>query len=162
MKKKLALLAGIVAAMAMAVAPAQASAWTVYDQDTYGFWDRTGSRVAAYGTANWARSPSWVHIRVNHSPLRVKQFHRGCLFVRVNYNKIIGSVSWPPSGTVGSTSDGWLRRCLAPGSILNLDGLGHPASAALVSTTVCIGFAPAWDPTIRRHDACQKVTAGYG
>ena len=153
-------LLGSVTAILFALAvPSQASAWTLQETDNWGFWDYTGARVWTQGTVKWYRDfPSG---KAYLQPAWAYQAKSGCTWVKVSFNYATGSVSWPPAGTPSSTSDGWLRRCMAAGRWLSFAGQTY-ASATLTSTTVCIAFSPSYAPNQRVYQACKKMYRGFG
>jgi len=128
--------------------------------DSWGFWDYTGSRVWTQGHADWYRS-SLVYASGTLNNAWVYQAYSGCLWLKVTWFTASGSVSWPPSGTVNRTTDGWLRRCQAPGTWFNFSGVNHPSSLTLYAVSVCVGYSPSYSPGLRKYEACTKKNAGF-
>jgi hypothetical protein len=123
-------------------APAANAAYTYIHTDYYNFYS-SNNAVHANGHVNWYKDPrsiiepaifrgeysGWVQLQV-----------AGCLYAKVTWYTVTGSVSWPPAGSVGSTSDGWYRRCGYAGAWIDLTGQAH-ASSTLLRTCLSVGFS---------------------
>lgn len=125
--------------------------------NSFVFWDATGSSVYVSGVMDWYQD-GWL-IPVYRAQIRTGSYvilnKPGCLFVNITWKELTGSVSWPPSASSGSTSDGWYAKCGNTGAYIWLNGIAR-ASHALWRANVCIGYAPT-NTVPRKFDACLGV-----
>lgn len=152
----------IMAALLMTVGVAAApSAQALSDRDHFQFWDWSGSRAWVQGDIDWSYGLRTSGIfRNTYSYIG----RAGCIWVRINWNFVNATVSWPPSGTVGSTSDGWMRKCYsgAGWTALTFNGVNYPASFTLLSATVMVGYSTLTNPGLRLYVSAKKMLAGFG
>jgi len=62
----------------------------------------------------------------------------GCIYAKVTWHTLTGSVTWPPIGSTATTSDGYWRSCRASGqsypSYLTLNGVNYASSKLYAMT----------------------------
>lgn len=134
-------------------------AYTYQHTDSFAFW--AGNKVYAQGSLDWYKD-GWLapvyrgQIRNDRGSYVTLQAN-GCLHIKVTWRKVSGSVSWPPSGTVSTTSDGWYVKCgAARSTYMWLGGIAH-ASHALFGATICTGYSYS-RADVRRFDACWRMS----
>lgn len=132
-----------------------------YDADSEGWWDYSGKHVYVKATVHWYKYNFGLRIKgVYARDSYVILNKQGCLWVRTSWNNVDVNVTWPPSGSANTVSDGYYRTCGEAGTYIWLDGINY-TSARLTSVTTCIGFSYYGTYELRRFDSCHKYMAGY-
>jgi hypothetical protein len=159
--------AALLLLLIVASLPGQASAaprsqanatYRYYHSDNFAFWDTSGSAVYTQGAVDWYSSGGIAPVlrgQLNRGSYVVLN-KPGCLWVKVTWNKITPDISWPPSVSGNSVSDGYYRGCGARGAYVLLNGVDH-ASRTLVGATICIGYSNNATYELRRFTSCKKV-----
>jgi hypothetical protein len=139
-------------------ATSASAAYTYSHTDTFAQWDSTGSRVYMKGGVNWYKD-GWltpVYRGEYRNPSYVILNTTGCLWVKVTWNTLTGTASWPPSASSNAVSDGYYRACGPRGTYVYLNGIAY-ASHALYGSKVCIGYSYYATYTLRRYDSCHSM-----
>ncbi len=117
----------------LAVAPPAQAAYTYWATDSFNFHS-SNSAVQAWGNLNWFKDPrGWYQPTIYRGQYDayVQLRTAGCLYAKVDIKHASGTVSWPPSGTSSTTSDGWYRRCGAAGTYISLVGVASASRESL-------------------------------
>jgi hypothetical protein len=145
-------------AAGLAAAPSAHAAYSWYESDGFAHWDATGSRVWVGGNVDW-----YTDRGVARGQFRTGSYvilaQSGCLWVKIDWEKIGFNVSWPPSGTIGRTSNGYYRKCGARGTYLWLNGISH-ASRLLTGVVLTIGYSTYNDPNVVRWETYKRMIIG--
>jgi hypothetical protein len=145
-------------AITMSMCGPASAAYTYTHTDSFAQWDSTGSRVYMRGGVNWYKD-GWL------TPVYRGQYAAGgyvvlnttgCLWVKVTWNTLTGTASWPPSASSNAVSDGYYRSCGPKGTFVYLTGVAY-ASRALYGSKVCLGFSDYATYTLRRYDSCHSM-----
>lgn len=141
---------------------ASAAGYDYSHTDSFNFWDASGNSVYIKGGVNWfhagAPVPGLRTYRGEYAKGSYVILNKtGCLWVKVSWNNLTGSVSWPPSGGSNSVSDGFYRACGPRNTYIWLNGVGY-ASKKLYGSNVCIGFSDYASYTLRRYDSCHRMS----
>lgn len=153
-------LAAVIASLALlagTAAPASAS-YSLFNTDSWAFWDGSHSSVYTAGSLSWYKDGVvWPVVRgqVDRGSWVALQ-RQGCLWVKVSYTTLTGSVSWPPSGGTNTVSDGYYRVCGEARTGIYLNGIAY-ASRSVQNATICVGYSTYASYELRRFDACKKV-----
>lgn len=156
----LSLLAAVVASFAMVagLATPASAAYSLTNTDRWGFWDASGSGVYTAGSLSWYKDGYLAPVyrgQINNGSWVALQ-KRGCLWVKISFTNLTGSVSWPPSASANTVSDGYYRTCGERGTGVYLNGVAH-ASRTLMSAVICIGYSNYATYTLRRYESCQRM-----
>jgi len=141
---------------------ASASGYDYDHTDSFAFWDGSGNSVYAQGGVNWYHAGlPVVGLRTFRGEYAKGSYvilnRPGCLWVKISWNNLTGTVSWPPSGGTNVVSDGYYRTCGAKNTYVWLNGVSY-ASKKLYGSNICIGFSTSSNPTLRRYDSCHRMS----
>jgi len=142
MRRALLTLAIGLSSFGLFAAPASADTGYIrYSTDSYSFSSSNG-RAQAVGTVKWYKAARTLLPDVYRGEYTggVTLTRTGCLYAKIRWIKVTGTVSWPPSGGTSTTSDGYYKRCGAAGTKLSLTGQAY-ASTTLIRTCLDIGYS---------------------
>lgn len=136
-RTKLGVVALIVTAASMLVAvPDASAAYRFHHRDNIDFWTSNRS-VHAKGYVNWYVDGLVVRGEYHGAAA----LHRtGCLYVKVTWHSISGTVSWPPSGSSSAETDGYYRNCGGAGTQVVFGGQAR-AGRSLYRTCISLGYS---------------------
>lgn len=142
-RRKLRVLLGVLATLAAAIfgAPAAHAAYEPVSYDNFNLYS-SNSAVQASGYVQWYKDPrGWYQPAVYRGQYNgwVQLRDSGCLYVKITWYTASGSVSWPPSGSASTTTDGWYQKCGSPWTWVSITGQAH-ASTSLYRTCFSIGY----------------------
>jgi hypothetical protein len=157
------LVVAAIMAACLAAAPSAQAAYNWYESDGFAHWDSSGSRVYVKGDVDWYWDRQGYNLTVFRGQFRQGSYvilgQSGCLWVKVEWEKVGLNFSWPPSGTVGRASNGYYRKCGPRGTYLWLTGISH-ASRLLTGVVLSTGYSSNTDPDVVRWETWKRMNYG--
>ncbi len=135
---------------------AHADGYEYYQTDTIQQWDASGSAVYVDAQLNWYKD-GWMAPQYRGRYAGYIQLNKqGCIWYKITWRTVTGTVSWPPSGSAASVSDGYARACGEAGTWVDLQDVNDYSSHELFGSVLCAGYSRYVDYTVRRYDTCQS------